>query len=174
MTWARLVSVGGIALLVTRMLIGSRVQSGEPSTFGGGGPAPKEDIIPPEQFIELDEILIEGALYDKADVGDRAPFDRAAALSAIRSITASSADCGLDAAGSINVVVTFAPSGEATSAEIENGPLVETPAGNCVAQHLLHARVPEFDGGRETVRTSLSMPSAKDADVEVRRLQGAP
>lgn len=154
MTWARLTAVGGVALLVTWMLIGSHAQSGKPSSLGGGGPALKEEVILSQQYIELDEVLIEGALYDKPDIRDRAPFDRSAALSKIRSLLAASADCGPDAVGPVDVVVTFAPSGEATTAEIENGPRVETPAGNCVAQLLLHARVPEFDGGRETVRAS--------------------
>jgi len=107
------------------------------------------------QFVELDEVLIEGALYDKENIEGNAAFDAAAALSSIRSVGARSDECGTKAVGSVNVLVTFAPSGEATTAEIEDGPLHGTQTGSCVARRLLHARVADFDGERETVRTSI-------------------
>jgi len=107
------------------------------------------------QFVELDEVLIEGALYDKENIEGYAAFDAAAALSSIRSVGARSDECGTKAVGSVNVLVTFAPSGEATTAEIEDGPLRGTQAGGCVARHLRNAHVAEFDGERETVRTSI-------------------
>jgi hypothetical protein len=105
--------------------------------------------------VELDEVLIEGALYDKEYIQENAAFDAAAALSSIRFVGAGSDECGPDAVGSVNVLVTFAPSGPATTVEIEDGPLRGTQTGSCVARRLLHARVADFDGERETVRTSV-------------------
>lgn len=155
--WAELILIGGAALFLTPILIGSHRQFGEPSTLHGGGRVSKAPIVPSHQVIELDEVLIVGALFDEANNQENVHFDRAAALSAIRSVAAGSRDCGPGAAGLANVAVTFAPSGEATNAEIEGGPLLGAPAGSCVARSLRRARVHEFDGERETVRASIAL-----------------
>jgi len=136
------------------MLIRSYEGSKEPRT-PEAVLASKPPVIMPQQFFELDEVLIEGALYDKEDIQRSVRFDRTAALSSIQSIGARSDECGPDAVGTVNVLVTFAPSGEATTAEVEDGPLRGAQAGSCVARRLRNARVAEFDGDRETVRTSI-------------------
>jgi hypothetical protein len=155
--WAELILIGGAALLVTPMVIGSHAPSGEPSMFQAGVPASKARVVPSPQVVELDEILILGALYDKPEVQENPHFDRTLALSAIRSVTTGPDDCGPAAVGSVNVVVTFATSGDATTAEIDDGPLRGTQTGNCIARRLRHASVAEFDGEPETVRTSIEL-----------------
>lgn len=155
--WAELILIGAAALFLTPILIGSHRQFGGPSTLHGGGQVSTAPIVPSHQAVELDEVLIVGTLFDEANNQENVHFDRAAALSAIGSAAAGSRDCGPDAAGPVDVLVTFAPSGETSNAEIEDGPLLGTPAGSCVARSLRRARVHEFDGERETVRTSIAL-----------------
>jgi hypothetical protein len=52
-------------------------------------------------------------------------------------------------------IVTFAPSGDATRATVEEGPLRGTPAGSCVALRLRRIHLAPFDGRLATVRTTL-------------------
>lgn len=76
-TSAKLISIGVVALLVTSMLIRSHQGSGEPSTLQPGVLVSKPPVIIPRQVVELDEVLIEGALYDKEPVERNAAFDPA-------------------------------------------------------------------------------------------------
>jgi hypothetical protein len=57
----------------------------------------------------------------------------------------------------VPVSVTFAPSGRVTSARINGGPLVGTPAGGCLAAALRGASVPAFAGEAVTVNTSVRL-----------------
>jgi hypothetical protein len=59
------------------MLIRSHQGSGEPSTLQPGVLVSKPPVIIPRQVVELDEVLIEGALYDKEPVERNAAFDPA-------------------------------------------------------------------------------------------------
>jgi len=59
-------------------------------------------------------------------------------------------------AGVVRVAVTFAPTGRVTSAVVESGPLLGTPAGGCVASKFRSARVPAFAGARVTVHKTVS------------------
>ena len=151
-------------------ILSGHLDLGQPQAtpFGVPQPASKPPAVPSrapevntpifEQFFQLDEVLITGT-DDKVDLPENKPpehlFDRSSALSVIRTIGACLAECGPGAVGSMNVVVTFAPSGEATNAALEDGPLQGTPEGSCVTRHLRDARVPGFGGGQETVRTAL-------------------
>jgi len=155
--WAELILIGAAALFLIPILSGSHRQPEESSTLHGGGQVSKAPIVPSHRVIELDEVLIVGSLFDEANNQENVHFDRAAALSAIRSAAAGPLDCGPSAAGLANVAVTFASSGEATNAEIEEGSLLGAPAGSCVARSLRRARVHEFDGEPETVRTSIAL-----------------
>jgi hypothetical protein len=86
------------------------------------------------------------------------PFKASAAAVAI-------ADAGLraqackegDGPVSVLVSVTFVNSGRATTARVNGGPLLGTPAGSCVAQALRSATVPPFDGEAVTVNTTLHL-----------------
>jgi hypothetical protein len=82
-------------------------------------------------------------------------FDFAAAMEAVASSGVGQADCGPEAVGNTTVSVTFAPSGEATRARVEDGALRGTGAGSCIALRLRRVRVAPFDGGLATVRTTI-------------------
>lgn len=88
-----------------------------------------------------------------------APFDSAAARSAVASAAASAASCGDGAyRGPTRVAITFAPSGRATSAVLEGGSkLLGTLAGSCVAQRMRSVGVPPFDGRHVTVHTTVTV-----------------
>jgi hypothetical protein len=84
------------------------------------------------------------------------PFDFSAAMNAVTATSVGPVQCGPHAIGATAVSITFAPSGEATRAVIENGPLRGTETGSCVAHELRHVRIAPFQGGdTATVRTSV-------------------
>jgi len=58
--------------------------------------------------------------------------------------------------GAARIAVTFAPSGSVTSATIDSGPFVGTPAGGCVASKFRTVHVPAFTGDPVTVHKSIS------------------
>lgn len=81
------------------------------------------------------------------------PFDRAAAVAALTSSAGQASACRKegDPSGVASVVVTFAPSGRVTSANISGPPFAGTPTGGCIAAALRKARIPAFEGDRVTV-----------------------
>lgn len=87
-------------------------------------------------------------------VGD---FDPSAAAAALTSGAAQASTCRKDGdpSGVANVVITFAPSGRVTSANISGPPFAGTPTGGCIAAALRKARVPPFDGDRVTVSKTI-------------------
>ena len=92
----------------------------------------------------------------KSSVGAFAtPFDFEAAMSAVAAQHIGPVQCGLDAVGAVPVSITFAPSGHATRAVVENGALRGTDAGSCVARALRAVTIPPFSGDAATVRTSV-------------------
>lgn len=85
------------------------------------------------------------------------PFDRAAAAAALNSGAAQASSCRKegDPSGVASVVITFAPSGRVTSANISGPPFAGTPTGGCIAAALRKARVPAFEGDRVTVSKTI-------------------
>jgi predicted Zn finger-like uncharacterized protein len=81
------------------------------------------------------------------------PFNREAAASALTAGAAQASACRKegDPSGVASVVITFAPSGRVTSANIGGPPFAGTPTGGCIAAALRKVRVPAFDGDRVTV-----------------------
>jgi predicted Zn finger-like uncharacterized protein len=81
------------------------------------------------------------------------PFDRAAASAALTTSAAQASNCRKegDPSGVASVVVTFAPSGRVTSANISGPPFAGTPTGGCIAAALRKSRIPAFEGERVTV-----------------------
>jgi hypothetical protein len=55
------------------------------------------------------------------------------------------------------VKVTFAPSGNVTSAQVEGPPFAGTPVGGCIASAFRGAKVPPFSGAPVTVSKSFSI-----------------
>lgn len=87
------------------------------------------------------------------------PFNVAAAKGALNSAAANAAGCRAPAGpnGTGKVQVTFAPSGNVTSALIVAGPFGGTPVGSCVARMFRAAKVPAFDGSPMTVSKSFTI-----------------
>jgi predicted Zn finger-like uncharacterized protein len=85
------------------------------------------------------------------------PFDRAAAAAALTAGAAQASACRKegDPSGVASVVITFAPSGRVTSANISGPPFAGTPTGGCIAAALRKARVPVFEGDRVTVSKTI-------------------
>jgi len=81
-------------------------------------------------------------------------FDADAAKRALgaSSFAASSCRKGDDPRGTAEVIVTFAPSGRVTSANVNGAPYGGTATGGCIAATLRSASVPPFSGNHVTVR----------------------
>ncbi len=86
-------------------------------------------------------------------------FNVGAAKAALGSAAGNAAGCRAPAgpSGTGKVQVTFAPSGNVTSALIVSGPFGGTPVGSCVARTFRAAKVPAFDGSPMTVSKSFTI-----------------
>ncbi|HEY6723433.1 MAG TPA: zinc-ribbon domain-containing protein [Polyangiaceae bacterium] len=95
----------------------------------------------------------------KADA-NAAPFNKSAAISALSSAAANAAGCKVPGGptGSGKAIVTFAPSGRVTSANVSGGKFGGTSVGGCVASRFRGARVPPFSGSAVTVSKSFNVP----------------
>src|SRR5262249_22126854 len=91
--------------------------------------------------------------------GGGGDFDRAAAMSALGGAAGAAKSCAKPdgPTGSGRVKVTFAPSGNVTSATIEGPPFAGTPVGGRVAAALRGAQVPPFAGSPVVVTKSFSI-----------------
>jgi hypothetical protein len=85
------------------------------------------------------------------------PFDRAAATAALNASSTQASACRKegDPSGVASVVITFAPSGRVTSANVSGPPFAGTPTGGCIAAALRKAKVPPFEGDRVTVSKTI-------------------
>lgn len=72
------------------------------------------------------------------------PFDKGAAILALKSVSLEPCKIG-KAHG--HVAITFVPDGTVSMVTLDDGPLVGTPAGSCVAGKYRAVRVPPFGGG---------------------------
>lgn len=88
-----------------------------------------------------------------------APFSSAAAATALREATALAGACrkSEDPSGYATVLVTFAPSGRVTSAELSGAPFAGTETGGCIASRFRTARVPPFAGQHVTVKKTVTI-----------------
>jgi hypothetical protein len=87
------------------------------------------------------------------------PFDAAAANISLNEATAHAAACRKegDPSGIARVVITFAPSGRATSATISGPPFTGTDTGSCIAARFRGASVPPFSGDHVTVAKTVTI-----------------
>lgn len=85
------------------------------------------------------------------------PFDREAAAAALGAGAAQASSCKQpgDPSGVASVVITFAPSGRVTSANINGPPFAGTATGGCIAAALRKVHVPAFEGDRITVSKTI-------------------
>ncbi|HEY6728471.1 MAG TPA: hypothetical protein VI197_30885 [Polyangiaceae bacterium] len=81
-------------------------------------------------------------------------FDAEAAKHALGASARAASSCrkGDDPTGTAEVIVTFAPSGRVTSANVNGAPYAGTRTGGCIAATLRGATVPPFAGNHLTVR----------------------
>jgi predicted Zn finger-like uncharacterized protein len=86
-------------------------------------------------------------------------FDRAAAMSALSKAAGAAKSCKKDdgPTGGGKVKVTFAPSGNVTSATVEGPPFAGTAVGGCIASAFRSAHVPPFDGAPISVSKSFTI-----------------
>ncbi|HSQ65228.1 MAG TPA: hypothetical protein VLM85_18535 [Polyangiaceae bacterium] len=88
---------------------------------------------------------------------DDVAFDRRAAADVLGGVRVQ--DCAPPGGphGTGRVKITFAPSGVATKAELEQGIFAQTKVGECIVGRYLGARVPPFSGGPITVEKSFDV-----------------
>jgi hypothetical protein len=89
----------------------------------------------------------------------RTDFDRPAAAISLAAAARSAGACLApeETGRTARVHVTFSPSGRATSATVDGGPLTGTAAGACVARALRGARVHAFGGEPVAVATTVHL-----------------
>ena len=123
-----------------------------PRQPSGGGrtepapPAPKPEETKP------------ASLGDAMAEGSAAPFDQNAAKSALVTAANGATGCKQEGGptGTGRALVTFAPSGRVTKAEI-TGDFAGTSVGGCVARLFRAARVPKFSGEPTTVSKNFTI-----------------
>lgn len=88
---------------------------------------------------------------------DSPPFNKDAAVAALNAAVAQAAGCRQegDPNGTARVVVTFAPSGRVTSANLSGPPFAGTRTGGCIASTMRRAKIPAFSGSHVTVAKSV-------------------
>jgi predicted Zn finger-like uncharacterized protein len=132
---------------------------------GGGGndtpaPPPAAVVPPPSKPSSFADALKSaagdtgGSAAPAAPQGGSAPFDRGAATAALGSVNVASCRKGDGPTGAGHVKVTFAPSGNVSSAVVDAPPFAGTPVGGCVAGKFRGAHIPAFSGGAVTVGKS--------------------
>lgn len=114
--------VGASVLLGSSTLASSAVAS--PGAWFGAGPS--------------------GGSPAEADEG---AFDREAAATALAQLDLSKCKAPTATRGEGHVKVTFGPSGSATQAVVDKGPMVGTPVQRCLENVFKKAKVPPYKGG---------------------------
>jgi len=139
----------------------SSLEAGDPSPTSTD---PAADAEASPEAAEAADSDSEVAAGDSAEDGAEAPaeapaFSKDAATVALQHAAAEALSCRQpgDPAGSARVVVTFAPSGRVTSANISGGPFAGTATGGCIAGRFRGATVPAFSGGFVTVSKTISI-----------------
>ena len=94
-----------------------------------------------------------------AEGAPAAAFDKAAASAALSAAAAQASACRKegDPTGAAAVVVTFAPSGRVTSANVNGPPFAGTATGGCIAAAMRRAKVPPFSGAHVTVGKTVAI-----------------
>jgi predicted Zn finger-like uncharacterized protein len=126
-----------------------------PSTSPGPR-APSEPRGAPAKPPEAPEK--EKSLAEAMGEGTTAPFDAGAAKAALTGAANGAAGCKKEGGptGTGRALVTFAPSGRVTKAEV-TGDFAGTSVGGCVARLFRAARVPKFSGDPTTVSKNFTI-----------------
>jgi predicted Zn finger-like uncharacterized protein len=91
--------------------------------------------------------------------GGTAPFDRGAAAAALGAISSALGSCkkGDGPTGSGHAQITFSPSGNVKSVDVDQPPFAGSSVGGCVAAKFRAAHVPAFSGGEVKVGKSFQI-----------------
>ncbi|HRI63637.1 MAG TPA: zinc-ribbon domain-containing protein [Polyangium sp.] len=91
--------------------------------------------------------------------GGGAEFNRAAASSALNAAAGAARGCKKPdgPTGTAKVKVTFAPSGNVTTSQVQGAPFAGTPVGGCIAAAFRSAKVPAFEGSPVSVSKSVTI-----------------
>ena len=89
--------------------------------------------------------------------GPDTAFDRDAARNALASVATQASSCRKvgDPSGTAYLMITFAPSGRVTSAQLQGPPFSGTATGGCIASTMRRASVPAFSGDYVTVSKTI-------------------
>jgi serine/threonine protein kinase len=128
--------------------------------------APHEKVELEETAPPVDDLDVENP-YRKPDdtkkepppPGERGPFNRGAATSALANASRRAAGCKSEdgPTGSGRATVTFSPDGPVSNVSV-SPPFVGTSVGSCVATAYRSARVPAFTGSSVTLPHSFRIP----------------
>jgi predicted Zn finger-like uncharacterized protein len=96
---------------------------------------------------------------DTSGGGSGKEFDRGAASAALSAAAAAARGCKTadGPTGTGRVKVTFAPSGNVTSATLESGPWAGTPMAGCIVGAFRGVHVPPFDGAAQPVGKTITI-----------------
>jgi hypothetical protein len=138
---------------------------GHATTTGGGGGGDTTPTPPPQPDKPKDLLGAMNAATGntapkptaEAPSAGSAPFDRGAAAASLGGINVASCKKGDGPTGGGPVKVTFAPSGNVSTVDVDAPPFSGTPVGGCVAGKYRSAHVPAFSGGPVTVGKSFSI-----------------
>lgn len=99
------------------------------------------------------------ATAETPPAGGGAEFNRAAASSALNSAAGAARGCKKadGPTGTAKVKVTFAPSGNVTTSQVQGAPFAGTPVGGCIAAAFRGAKVPPFEGSPVSVSKSVTI-----------------
>jgi hypothetical protein len=89
--------------------------------------------------------------------GSSAPFDRGAAAAALGSVNVAGCKKSDGPTGSGHIKITFAPTGNVASAQVDQPPFAGTAVGGCVAGKFRSAHIPAFAGSSVTVGKSFTI-----------------
>jgi outer membrane biosynthesis protein TonB len=90
----------------------------------------------------------ESAKPEAPSAGGGGTFDRAAALKALAQSGTKAAGCRMrgESAGTVQVAVTFDPSGSVKATRVTNAPYVGSGTGKCVEKKLTETKIDPFSG----------------------------
>lgn len=154
---ARSAKLSGAPSLQGHAVVSGTVQPAQrPPSAGGSGmqPALEAPEPPSPAAPETASDAVANSTPPLTPLPALPAFDAGAAKRALgtSALVASSCRKGDDPRGTAEVIVTFAPSGRVTSANVNAAPFGGTATGGCIAATLRGAVVPPFGGDHVTVR----------------------
>lgn len=140
---------------------GTQPKTGVGAPVGGGPatPATKASAAPAASAAPVASVKPAETAAPTPPAADGAEFNRGAATSALGAAAGAARGCKKPdgPTGSGKVKVTFAPSGNVTSATVDGPPFAGTPVGGCIASAFRSAKVPPFSGAPVSVSKTVTI-----------------